>query len=121
MTNQNTSKTRCESPVELQLGPKVRLPAITEFDRREPDFFKSTSRSPTVSDIFIIRNVLTTSFLRPENSNKTVHVSDNKISRLEQFIDEQSTDSQSESSRENIDLASPIFTEETSVTESEEA
>ena len=53
-----------------------------------------------------------------ESSNKTVPVSDNKIARLEpDEIKTESIDSQSESSRDDIDVASPNSTEETSVIE----
>ena len=31
-THRNTSKTRRKTPVELLLGRKVRLPAVTDFD-----------------------------------------------------------------------------------------
>ncbi|XP_075263307.1 ATPase family gene 2 protein homolog A-like [Convolutriloba macropyga] len=64
---------------------------------------------------------MNTSFIQPENSNKTVLVSDNKIARLEpDDIKTESTDSQSESSRDDIDVASPNSTEETSVVEGEQ-
>ena len=64
---------------------------------------------------------MNTSFIQPENSNKTVLVSDNQIVRLEpDDIKTESTDSQSESSRDDIDVASPNFTEETSVFEGEQ-
>ena len=70
---------------------------------------------------FIIRKTKYTSFIQPENTNKTVLVSDNQIARLEpNDIKTESTDSQSESSRNNIDVASPNSTEETSVVEGEQ-
>ena len=51
---------------------------------------------------------MNTSFIQPENSNKTVVVSDNQIARLEpDDLKIESTDSQSESSRDDIDVASP--------------
>ena len=63
---------------------------------------------------------MNTSFIQPENSNKTVLVSDNQIARLEpDDIKTESTDSQSESSKDRIDVASPKSTEETSVVEGE--
>ena len=50
-----------------------------------------------------------------------VLVSDNQIARLEpDDIKTESTDSQSESSRDDIDVASPNSTEETSVVEGEQ-
>ena len=60
-------------------------------------------------------------FIQPEKSNKTVLVSDNQIARLEpDEIKTEFTDSQSESSRDNIDVASTNSTEETSVVEGEQ-
>ena len=62
-----------------------------------------------------------TSFIQPEKSNKTLLVSDNQIARLEpDEIETESTDSQSVSSRDDIDVASPNSTEETSVVEGEQ-
>ena len=59
-----------------------------------------------------------TSFIQPEKSNKTLRVSDKQISRLEpDDIKTEYTDSQSESSRDDIDVASLISTEVTSVVE----
>ena len=64
---------------------------------------------------------MNTLFIQPENSNKTVLVSDNQIARLEpDDIKTKSTDSQSGSSRDDIDVASPISTEETSAVEREQ-
>ena len=65
---------------------------------------------------------MNTSFIQPENSNKTVLVSDNQMARrLEpDDIKTESTDSESESSRDDIDVASPNATEETSVVEGEQ-
>ena len=61
------------------------------------------------------------SFIQPANSNKTVFVSDNQIAWLEpDDIKTESTDTQSESSRDGIDVASPKSTEETSVVEGEQ-
>ena len=106
------------------LGRKVTLPAVTNFDLCEPVLFKPTSTS-TVLTTFIIRKGKYTSFIQPENSNKTVLVSDNQIARLKpddikiETTDQQSTDSQSENSRDFIDVASPNSNEEISVTEGE--
>ena len=117
MTHRNTSKTRGRTPVELLLGRKIRLPAVTDFDLCERVLFKTTNSSAT----FIIRKGMNTSFIQPENSNKTVLFSDNQIARLEpDDIKTESTDSQSESSRDDIDVASPNSTEETSVVEGEQ-
>ena len=121
MTHRNTSETRCKTPVELLLGREVRFPAVTDFDLCERVLFKPTNSSPTVPAIFIIRKGMNTSFIQPENSNKTVLVSDNQIARLElDDIKTESTDSQSKSSRDDIDVASPNSTEETSVVEGEQ-
>ena len=63
---------------------------------------------------------MNTSFIQPENSNKTVLVSDNQIARLEPDIKTESTDSQFESSTDDIEVSSPSSTEETSVVEGEQ-
>ena len=64
---------------------------------------------------------MNTSFIQPENSNKTVLVCDNQIARLEpDDIKTESTDSQSENSRDDINVASPKSTEETLVVEGEQ-
>ena len=121
MTHRNTSKTRVKTLVELLLGRRVRLPAVTDFDLCERVLVKPTNSSPTVPATFIIRKRMNTSFIQPENSNKTVLVSDNQNARLEpDNIKTESTDSQSESSKDDIDLASPNSTEETSVVEGEQ-
>ena len=61
---------------------------------------------------------MNTSFIQPKNSNKTVLVSENQIARVEpDDIKTESTDSQSKSSRDDIDVASPNSTEKTSVVE----
>ena len=83
VTHRNTSKTRGKTAVELLLGRKIRLPAVTDFDLCERVLFKPTNSSPTVPATFIIRKGMNTSFIQPENSNKTVLVSDNQIARLE--------------------------------------
>ena len=71
MTHRNTSKTRGKTPVELLLGGKVRRPAVTNFDLCERVLFKLTNSSPTVPATFIIRKGINTSFIEPENSNKS--------------------------------------------------
>ena len=121
MTHRNNSETRGKTPVELLLGRKIRLPAVTDFDLCERVLFKPTDSSPTVPATFIIRKGMNTSFIQPENSNKIVLVRDNQIARLEpDDIKTESTDSQPESSRDDIDVASPNSTEETSVVEGEQ-
>ena len=118
MTYWSTSKTRGKTPVELILGRKIRLPAVTYLDLCERVLFKPTNSSPTVPATFISRNGMNTLFIPPDNSNKKVLVGNNQIARLEtDDIKPESTDSQSESSRDNVDVASPNFTEETSVVE----
>ena len=121
MTHRNTSKKLGKTPVELLLGRKVRPPAVTDFDLCERVLFKPTNNSPTVPATFIVRKGIDTSFIQPENSNKTVLVSDNQIARLEpDDIKTESTDSQSESSRDDIKVALPKSTEETSLVEAEQ-
>ena len=84
MTHRNTSKTRSKTPVELLLGRRVRLPAIADFDLCEPILFKANEKTNTVPATFIIRNGLNTSFVQPENSARTILVSDNQIARLDE-------------------------------------
>ena len=121
ITDRNTSKRRGKTPVELLLGRKVRLSTVTDFDLCERVLFKPTNSSPTVPATFFVRNGMTTSFIQPQNSKKTVLVSENQIARLEpDDIKTESTDSQSESSRDDIEVASPNSTEETSVVEGEQ-
>ena len=121
MTHRNTSKTWGKTTVELLLGRKVRLPAVTDFDLCERVLFKPKNSSRTVPATFIIRKGTNTSFIQPENSNKTVLVSDNQIARLEpDDIKTESTDSQSESSGDDIGVAPPNSTKETSVVEGQQ-
>ena len=111
-THRKISKTRGKTPVELLLGRKVRLPAVTNFDLCERVLFKPTNSWTTVPATFIIRKGNSTSFIQPENSNKTVLVSDNQNARLKpDDIKTESTNSQSESSRDDVDVASPNSTE----------
>ena len=83
MTHRNTSKTRSKTSVELLLGRRVRLPAIADFDLYEPILFKDNEKTKTVPATFIIRRGLHTSFIQPENSARTILVSDNQIARLD--------------------------------------
>ena len=84
MTHRNTSKTRSKTPVELLLGRRLRLPAIADFDLCEPILFKANENTKTVPATFIIRKGLNTSFIEPENSARTILVSDNQIARLDE-------------------------------------
>ena len=82
MKHRNTSKTRSKTPVELLLGRRARLSAIADFDLCEPILFKANEKTTTVPATFIIRKRLNTSFIQPENSARTILVSDNQIARL---------------------------------------
>ena len=84
MTHRNTTKTRSKTPVELLLGRRVRLPAIADFDLCEPILFKANEKTNTVPATFIIKKGLNTSFIQPENSARTILVSDNQIARLDE-------------------------------------
>ena len=84
MTHRNTSKTRSKTPVELLLGRRVRLPAIADFNLCEPILFKANEKTNTVPATFINRKRLNTSFIQPENSARTILVSDNQIARLDE-------------------------------------
>ena len=64
MTQWNTSMTRGKTPVELLLGRKVRLSAVTDFDLCDRVLFKPTNSSPTVPATFIIRKRMNTSFIQ---------------------------------------------------------
>ena len=121
MIHRNTSKTRGKTLVELLLGRKLKLPAVTDVNLCKRVLIKPTNSSPTIPATFIIRKGVNTLFIQPENSNKTVFVSDNQIARLEpDDIKTESSDPQSESSRDDIEAASPNSTEETSVVEGEQ-
>ena len=120
MTHRYTSKTRGKTPVELLLGRKLRLPAVTDFDLWERVLFKQTNSSPPVPATFTIRKGMNTSFIQPANSSMTVLVIDIQIARLEPDDNKtESTDSQSESSRDDIDVESPNSAAENSVIEME--
>ena len=81
MTHRNTSKTRSKTPVELLLGQRVRLPAIADFDLCEPILFKANENTKRVPATFIIKKGLNTSFIQPENTARTILVSENQIAR----------------------------------------
>ena len=125
MTHRNTSKTRRKTPVELLLGRRVRLPAIADFDLCEPILFKANEQTKTFPATFIIRNGLNTSFIQPENSARTILVSDNQIARLDQdnvktepAVEE--TISQSEQLLQNTDVAPSLQDEASATTSSAE-
>ena len=64
---------------------------------------------------------MNSSLIQPEKTNKTVLVSDNQIAQLEpDDIKTESTDSHCKSSKDDIQVASPNSTEETSVVEGEQ-
>ena len=107
--------------MELVLGRKMRLPAVTDFNLCEPVLFKPTSTKRTVSATFNIRREMNTSFILLENINETVLFSDNQTAGLKpddiktEPTDQQSTDSHSENSRDKLDVSSPNSNEQTSV------
>ena len=84
MAHRNNSKTRSKTPVELLLGRRVRLPAIADFDSCEPILLKASEKTKIVPATFIISKGLNTSLLQPENSTRTIRVSDNPIARLDE-------------------------------------
>ena len=84
MTHRNTSKTTSTTPVELLLGRRVRLPAIADFHLCEPILFQANEKTKTVPAFFIIRKGWNTSFIQPENSARSILVSDDQIARLDE-------------------------------------
>ena len=125
MTHRNTSKTRSKTPVELLLGRRVRLPAIADFDLCEPILFKANENTKTVPATFIIRKGLNTSFIQPENSARTILVSDNQIARLDEdnvktepAVEE--TLSQSEQKLQSTDVRPSLQDEASAATSSAE-
>ena len=84
MIHRNTSTTRSKTPFEQLLGRRVRQPAIADFDLCEPILFEANEKTKTVPATFIIRKGLNTSFIQPENSTRTILVSENQIARLEE-------------------------------------
>ena len=125
MTHRNTSKTRSKTPVEILLGRRVRLPAIADFDLCEPILFKANENTKTVPATFIIRKGLNTSFIQPENSARTILVSDNQIARLDEdnvktepAVEE--TISQSELQPQNTDVGPSHQDEASAATSSAE-
>ena len=125
MTHRNISKTRRKTPVELLLGRRVRLPAIADFDLCEPILFEANEKTKTVPATFIIRKGLNTSFIQPENSARTILVSDNQIARLDEdnvktepAVEE--TISQSEQQLQSTDVGPALEDEASAATSSAE-
>ena len=125
MTHLNTSKTRSKTPVVLLLRRRVRLPAITDFDLYEPILFKANKKTKTVPATFLIRNGLNTSFIQPENSARTILVSDNQFARLDE--DNVKTEpavgetiSQSEQQLQSTDVGPSLQNEASAATSSAE-
>ena len=84
MTHRNTSKKRSKTTVELLLGRRVRLPSIVDFNLCEPILLMANEKTKTVSATFIIRKGLNKFFIQPENSKRTILVSENQIARPEE-------------------------------------
>ena len=125
MTHRNTSKMRSKTPVELLLGRRVRPPAIADFNLCEPILFKANENTKTVPATFIIRKGLNTSFIQPENSDRTILVSDNQIARLDEdnvktepAVEE--TISQSEKQHQSTDMGLSLQDEVSAATSSSE-
>ena len=125
MTYRNTSKTRSKTPVELLLGSRVRLPAIADFDLCEPILFKANEKTKRVPATFIIRKGLNTYVIQPENSARTILVSDNQIVRLDEdnvktepAVEE--TISQSEQQLQSTDVGPSLQDEASAATSSAE-
>ena len=125
MTNRNTSKTRSKTPGELLWGRRVRLPAIADFCLCEPILFKANKKTKTVPATLIISKGLNTSFMQPENSARTILVSDNKIARLDEdnvksepAVEE--TISQSEQQLQSTDVGPSLQNEASAATLSAE-
>ena len=125
MTHRNNSKTRGKTPVELLLGRRMRLPAIADFDLCEPILFKANEKTKTVPATFIIRKGLNTFSIQPENSTRTILLSDNQIARLDEDNVKtepavQETISQSEQQLQNTDVGPSFQDEASAVTSSAE-
>ena len=124
MTHRNNSKTRSKTPVELVLGRRMRLPAIADFDLCETILFKANEKTKTVPSNFIIRKGLNTSFKQPENSARTILVSDSQIARLDEdnvktepAVEE--TISQSEQQLQSTDVVPSLQDEASAATSAE--
>ena len=62
----------------------MRVPAIADFNLCKLILLRANKKTKTVPASFIIRKVLNTSFIQPENSTRTILVSDNQFARLEE-------------------------------------
>ena len=87
----------------------MRLPAIADLELCEPTIFKANEKTKTVPATFNIKKGLNTVFIKPENSTRTILVSDDQIARPDQdnvktepAVEE--TISQSETQLQNTDL-----------------
>ena len=83
MTRRNTLKSRGKILVEPFLGHRLTLTALADFDLCEPILLKASEKTKTISAFFNIRRGLNTSFIQPENSTRTILVSDNQFARLD--------------------------------------
>ena len=120
MTHRNTSKTRGKTPAELLLGRKVRLPSVVDFDLCEPNLFKANKEAATIPATFIIRKGLNTAYIQPNNTNRTILVSDNQIARHEEEVKEEQPESNEPQGTEissTDDMESAPTTSEPSVVE----
>ena len=61
-----------------------KLAAIADFHLCEPILFKANEKTKTVPATFIIRKGSKKSFIQPENSTRTILVSDNQTARLDE-------------------------------------
>ena len=101
----------------------MRLSAIANFDLCKPILFKANEKTRTVPAI--IRKGLNTSFIQPENSARTILVSDNEIARLDEdnvktepAVEE--TISQSEQQLQNTEVGPSLQDESSAATSSAE-
>ena len=58
--------------------------AIADFDLCGPILFKANEKTKPVPATFNFRKGLNTSFIQPENSARSILLSDNQIARLEE-------------------------------------
>ena len=120
MTHRNASKTRGKTSVEFLLGRRLRLPAIADFDLCEPILLKANEKKKTVPATFIIRKGLNTSSKQPENSARTILVSDNQIAILDEDNETEpaveETISQSEQQLQKTDVGPSLEDEASAAT-----
>ena len=104
----------------IEIIPRRKTPAELVQEWKSPTHITNSS------NFFIIRNGFNTSFVQPENSNCTLLVSDNQIALLKpddfktELTDQQSTESQSWISRDNINVASSNSNQGNSLSEGEQ-